>query len=114
MMAAASMHFAAATPNIDYACELGEFARLQNDPFEGIEIKDGALELPQAPASACGCAGKISSGDTQKSGPSYFCVAQSGAGLSVDKSRIPLRFIHLRFLAPDRPKFASQSLLWFH
>jgi hypothetical protein len=41
------MHVAAALPGVDYACELGEFARLLNDPFEGIEIEKGTLKLPK-------------------------------------------------------------------
>jgi L-alanine-DL-glutamate epimerase-like enolase superfamily enzyme len=43
---AACMHFVASTPNIDYACELGEFARLLNDPAEGLEIERGELRVP--------------------------------------------------------------------
>jgi ABC-type Fe3+ transport system substrate-binding protein len=35
----------------DYACELGEFARLLDDPFEGIEIENGRLTLPEGPGS---------------------------------------------------------------
>jgi L-alanine-DL-glutamate epimerase-like enolase superfamily enzyme len=46
LLSAAALHFAAATPNIDYACELGEFARLRDDPFRGLEVRDGAVELP--------------------------------------------------------------------
>ncbi len=44
---AACMHFVASTPNIDYACELGEFARLLDDPAEGLEIEHGELRVPQ-------------------------------------------------------------------
>jgi L-alanine-DL-glutamate epimerase-like enolase superfamily enzyme len=45
---AACMHFVASTPNIDYACELGEFARLLDDPAEGLEIERGELRVPHA------------------------------------------------------------------
>jgi L-alanine-DL-glutamate epimerase-like enolase superfamily enzyme len=45
------MHLAAALPRMDYACELGEFDRLLDDAFEGIEIEDGRLKLPQGPGS---------------------------------------------------------------
>jgi hypothetical protein len=31
---------------VDYACELGEFDRLLDDPFGGIEIDNGVLHLP--------------------------------------------------------------------
>jgi L-alanine-DL-glutamate epimerase-like enolase superfamily enzyme len=47
LLAAAALHVAAATPNIDYACELGEFARLRDDPFAGLEVRDGLVELPE-------------------------------------------------------------------
>jgi len=46
LLAATGLHFAAATPNIDYACELGEFDRLRGDPFAGLEIVDGCLTVP--------------------------------------------------------------------
>jgi len=46
LLAATGLHFAAATPNIDYACELGEFDRLTGDPFTGLEIVDGCLTVP--------------------------------------------------------------------
>ncbi len=47
LLAATSMHLAASLPGVDYACELGEFDRLLNDPFEGVEIVDGGMDLPQ-------------------------------------------------------------------
>jgi L-Ala-D/L-Glu epimerase len=43
---AACMHFVASTPNINYACEVGEFARLLNDPAEGLEVERGELRVP--------------------------------------------------------------------
>jgi L-alanine-DL-glutamate epimerase-like enolase superfamily enzyme len=46
ILAAAALHFAAATPNIDYACELAEFARLRDDPAEGLEARAGTLAVP--------------------------------------------------------------------
>jgi L-alanine-DL-glutamate epimerase-like enolase superfamily enzyme len=51
LLAAQAMHLAAALPRMDYACELGEFDRLLDDPFEGIEIEDGRLALPEGPGS---------------------------------------------------------------
>ncbi len=51
LLSAQAMHLAAALPRMDYACELGEFDRLLDDPFEGIEIQDGRLKLPQGPGS---------------------------------------------------------------
>lgn len=44
---AACMHFIASTPNIDYACEVGEFSRLLNDPATGLEVERGTLKVPQ-------------------------------------------------------------------
>lgn len=46
LLAAACMHLAAATPNMGYACELGEFARLYDDPAEGLEVDNGVLRVP--------------------------------------------------------------------
>jgi L-alanine-DL-glutamate epimerase-like enolase superfamily enzyme len=51
LLSAQAMHLAAALPELDYACELGEFDRLLDDPFEGIEIENGHLVLPQGPGS---------------------------------------------------------------
>ncbi|HEY4135024.1 MAG TPA: mandelate racemase/muconate lactonizing enzyme family protein [Alphaproteobacteria bacterium] len=47
LLAATAMHLACALPGVNYACEFGEFDRLLNDPFEGIEIEDGHLTLPE-------------------------------------------------------------------
>jgi L-alanine-DL-glutamate epimerase-like enolase superfamily enzyme len=46
-----AMHLAASLPDIWYACEFGEFARLLDDPFEGIEVEDGTIHLPQGVGS---------------------------------------------------------------
>src|SRR5882672_4137527 len=51
LLSAQAMHLAACLPNMEYACELGEFARLLDDPFEGIEIENGRLTLPEGPGS---------------------------------------------------------------
>ncbi len=51
LMSAHAVHLACALPGVDYACELGEFDRLLDDPFEGIEIQDGVLKLPEGPGS---------------------------------------------------------------
>lgn len=47
--ASAAMHFVASTPNIAYACELGEFHRFTQDPASGMEVKDGKLRVPSGP-----------------------------------------------------------------
>jgi L-Ala-D/L-Glu epimerase len=51
LLSAHAMHLAAALRDIDYACELGEFERLLDDPFEGIEIESGRLRLPEGAGS---------------------------------------------------------------
>jgi L-Ala-D/L-Glu epimerase len=51
LLSAQAMHLAATLPQFDYACELGEFDRLLDDPFEGIEIKNGCLALPKGAGS---------------------------------------------------------------
>ena len=51
LLAASAMQLAAALPDIWYACEFGEFARLLDDPFEGIEVVDGLIHLPDGPGA---------------------------------------------------------------
>jgi L-Ala-D/L-Glu epimerase len=48
LSSALSMHFVAATENIAYACELGEFSRMLNDPAYGMEVENGMLKVPSA------------------------------------------------------------------
>jgi L-alanine-DL-glutamate epimerase-like enolase superfamily enzyme len=52
LLNAHAIHLAAALPQMDYACELGEFTRMQGDPFAGIEVVDGMLAVPDRPG--CG------------------------------------------------------------
>jgi L-alanine-DL-glutamate epimerase-like enolase superfamily enzyme len=47
LLSAHAIHLACALPACDYACELGEFDRLLDDPIDGIEIENGTLRLPQ-------------------------------------------------------------------
>jgi L-alanine-DL-glutamate epimerase-like enolase superfamily enzyme len=49
LISAVDMHLIASTPNIDFACEVGEFARMEFDPTDGIEIIDGTLSVPHVP-----------------------------------------------------------------
>ena len=51
VLSAQALHFACAMPGVDYACELAEFDRLLDDPFEGLEVKDGVLHLPEGSGS---------------------------------------------------------------
>jgi L-alanine-DL-glutamate epimerase-like enolase superfamily enzyme len=47
--AAADLHAIAATPDLGFACEVAEFARMDVDPGEGIEVVDGEIAVPQGP-----------------------------------------------------------------
>lgn len=52
LLAAHALHVAAALPGVTYACELGEFVRMNDDPFEGLEIVAGDIMVPDGPG--CG------------------------------------------------------------
>jgi L-alanine-DL-glutamate epimerase-like enolase superfamily enzyme len=47
-----AIHLAAALTGVEYACELGEFSRMYNDPFAGLEVINGMLDVPTGPG--CG------------------------------------------------------------
>jgi L-Ala-D/L-Glu epimerase len=51
LLAAQALHLACALPGVDYACELGEFDRLLDDPFTGLEVENGELRLPEGPGT---------------------------------------------------------------
>lgn len=51
LLSAQALHLACAMPGVTYACELGEFDRLLDDPFEGLEVVNGVLTLPSGPGS---------------------------------------------------------------
>jgi L-Ala-D/L-Glu epimerase len=51
VLSAQALHLACALPGVEYACELAEFDRLLDDPFEGLEPKDGMLHLPAGAGS---------------------------------------------------------------
>jgi L-alanine-DL-glutamate epimerase-like enolase superfamily enzyme len=51
LLAAQGLHLACALKGVTYACELGEFARLLDDRFEGLEVVDGELHLSDKPGS---------------------------------------------------------------
>ena len=52
LLAAQALHLACALPGVDYACELGEFTRMYNDPFGGLKLVDGVITVPDGPG--CG------------------------------------------------------------
>jgi L-alanine-DL-glutamate epimerase-like enolase superfamily enzyme len=66
LLSAQAMHLAAALPNLAYACELGEFDRLLDDPFEGIEIENGRLNLPEGPGSGVSWRKALSRAETEQ------------------------------------------------
>lgn len=49
ILAAAALHVVTATYELDELCELGEFARLRDDPAEGLEVERGRLRVPTGP-----------------------------------------------------------------
>jgi L-alanine-DL-glutamate epimerase-like enolase superfamily enzyme len=49
LLAAAALHFAAATAEVGDVAELGEFVRLLDDPAEGLEVDRGRLRVPETP-----------------------------------------------------------------
>ncbi len=46
---AASVHFAVASPDIAFGCEIGEFMGLDGDMASGLEVRDGMLRVPEGP-----------------------------------------------------------------
>ena len=49
IMEAGQLHFAASTPSMFGGAELAEFAALQEDPGQGLEIINGRLAVPMGP-----------------------------------------------------------------
>ncbi len=49
LLASVALHLAAALPGVDYACELAEFERLLEDPYDGLPVVEGRLRVPDAP-----------------------------------------------------------------
>jgi L-alanine-DL-glutamate epimerase-like enolase superfamily enzyme len=60
LLAANAIHMAATLPGIWFASELTEFDRLLNDPFEGLEVDNGVVHLPEA--IGCGVKPRADSG----------------------------------------------------
>jgi hypothetical protein len=44
-MTAQAMHLAASLPHLSFACEFGEFVRLENDITQGVENINGFVSL---------------------------------------------------------------------
>ncbi len=52
LLNAHALSLAVALPGVDYACELGEFMRMHDDPFTGIDVVDGCVAIPDC--QGCG------------------------------------------------------------
>lgn len=59
LLASCAVHMAATLPGIWYTCELTEFDRLLDDPFEELEVDNGIVRLPGTPG--CGVTPKAGS-----------------------------------------------------
>ncbi|MGH7768168.1 MAG: mandelate racemase/muconate lactonizing enzyme family protein [Candidatus Binatia bacterium] len=46
---AAALHLAVSCGSISSLCELGEFETVDNDPFQGLTVKDGVVSLSEEP-----------------------------------------------------------------
>jgi L-alanine-DL-glutamate epimerase-like enolase superfamily enzyme len=46
LLTAQAMHLAASLPRLSFACEFGEFVRLENDITQGVENQNGVIRLP--------------------------------------------------------------------
>ncbi len=46
LLAAHAAHLIASLPDLTFPCELAEFEHLMNNPFEGLQVKDGMLLVP--------------------------------------------------------------------
>jgi L-alanine-DL-glutamate epimerase-like enolase superfamily enzyme len=51
LMVAHALQLACALPGVNYACEFGEFDRLLDDHFEGLEVENGEIHLPDGPGT---------------------------------------------------------------
>jgi L-alanine-DL-glutamate epimerase-like enolase superfamily enzyme len=51
LLTAHAVHLSAALPNLTYPSELAEFLHVTQDPFEGLEVKDGTIKVPDGPGS---------------------------------------------------------------
>jgi L-alanine-DL-glutamate epimerase-like enolase superfamily enzyme len=54
LLTAQAMHLAASLPELSFACEFGEFVRLQNDITQGVENENGVIRLPGGIGSGAG------------------------------------------------------------
>src|SRR5262249_33722005 len=74
---APALHLACALPGVDYACELAEFDRLLDDPFEGLEPKDGMLRLPEGAGAGVRLVAPVQKERLAKTAESWMRLAVS-------------------------------------
>jgi len=60
LLAAHAVQIASALPHVWYACELSEFDGLAEDPWSGLDLRDGVLHITDAPG--CGVNPSAASG----------------------------------------------------
>ena len=48
LLNAHAIQLAVSLPGVNYACELGEFTRMFDDPFTGLEVENGSIRVPDA------------------------------------------------------------------
>jgi L-alanine-DL-glutamate epimerase-like enolase superfamily enzyme len=51
LLTAHALHLCAALPNLTYPSELAEFLHIMDDPFEGLEVRDGVIKVPSEPGA---------------------------------------------------------------
>ena len=54
---AAAVHLAASMPGISPLCELGEFEVISGDPFFGLAVEKGAIQVPEGEGLGVGLRG---------------------------------------------------------
>jgi L-alanine-DL-glutamate epimerase-like enolase superfamily enzyme len=54
---AAAVHLASATPGISLLCELGEFEVISGDPFFGLSVEHGTINVPEGERLGVGLRG---------------------------------------------------------
>lgn len=51
LLTAHALHLCAALPNLNYPSELAEFLHIMDDPFEGLDVRDGVIKVPDEPGA---------------------------------------------------------------
>jgi L-alanine-DL-glutamate epimerase-like enolase superfamily enzyme len=51
LLTAHALHLCSALPNLTYPSELAEFLHIVDDPFEGLDVRDGVIKVPDGPGA---------------------------------------------------------------